>query len=70
MKSLSTDATSGLPLHIGDRARIEGHQRSDRCSPLAKKPPKPWVTLGRRVVIPREKFLALFADATTDRDES
>ncbi len=29
----------------------------------------PSVKLGRRVVIPREKFLALFADVTGERDE-
>ena len=30
----------------------------------------PHVKLGRRIVIPREKFLALFADAVTESGES
>lgn len=30
----------------------------------------PHVKLGRRIVIPREKFLALFADVGTDTGES
>jgi len=30
----------------------------------------PHVKLGRRIVIPREKFLALFADGVTDTGES